>query len=522
MIEPYGGALQDLLVTPERAAQIHADSLDWPSWDLSYRQVGALELLLTGALSPLTGYMCRADYESVCSSMRLAGGVLWPLPVTLDLPEEIACQLQPGQMLALRDPEGFMLAALHVEEVWQPDLVAEANAVSGGEEPGWAAAARLSPRGHGWYVGGGVEGVTLPPHHDFTDLRRTPAELREHFASKGCERIIAFQTAAPLHQATHDVLTHAVRKYAAALLISPIEGVAGPGDLGHFTNGRCHRAVWPRFQALEAICAMVPSFGSTGGLRLTLLQAIVARNQGCTHFLERGGFFHADVDSRELVDRYFQELGVTLVSYPPVDYREELSTFPEVAAELARSYPARHEQGLAIFFTGLSGAGKSTVASVLVSLFLEQGERPVTLLDGDLVRKYLSSELGFSKEDRDTNIRRIGFVASEITKNGGIAVCAPIAPYDAVRKEVRELIAPRAGFILVHISTPLSECELRDRKDLYAKARAGVIQGFTGISDPYEEPEDAEITLDTTDLSPLEAAREVLEYLTEEGYIKLA
>lgn len=496
LIEPYGRVLRNLLVAPVRAAQIVKESVGWPSWDLDHLQVGTLELLLNGSFSPLTGFMCRADYESVCESMRLADETLWPLPVTLGLPEEMARQLVPGVMLALRDPEGFMLAAFHVAEIWQPDGT------------------------HLWHVGGRVEGLTLPLHHDFTDLRRTPAELRQEFARQGHADVISFQTTALLHQATYEVLKHASEKYGAALLVSPVEGVGGPGDLEHFTNGRCHRAVLPRFQELSAAFAMVPPVGVGGGLRETLLRAIVARNQGCSHYLERGGYCYADAEARENLEQHLEELGVTLVTYPPVDYREELSTFPELAAELARSHPPRHEQGFAVFLTGLSGAGKSTVASVLVSLFLEQGERPVTLLDGDLVRRYLSSELGFSKEDRDTNIRRIGFVASEITKNGGIAICAPIAPYDAVRKEVRELISRRAGFILVHVATPLEECEARDRKGLYAKARAGIIKGFTGISDPYEEPSDAELVLDTTDLSPLDGALVILRYLTEEGYIR--
>ena len=197
----------------------------------------------------------------------------------------------------------------------------------------------------------------------------------------------------------------------------------------------------------------------------------------------------------------------------------EWFTFPEVAQQLRRTHKPRHQQGFTVFFTGLSGSGKSTVANVLMAKLLELGGRPVTLLDGDIVRKNLSSELGFSKEHRDLNIKRIGFVASEITKNGGIALCAPIAPYDSVRQEVQAMIKPGGGFILVHVNTPLEVCETRDRKGLYAKARAGIIKQFTGISDPYEDPENPEIPLDTTDLSPEESAQKIILFLEREGYI---
>ena len=194
-------------------------------------------------------------------------------------------------------------------------------------------------------------------------------------------------------------------------------------------------------------------------------------------------------------------------------------TYPEVAAELRTSYPPRSHQGFTVLFTGLSGAGKSTIASILLTKLLEEGGRPVTLLDGDLVRKNLSSELGFSKEHRDINIRRIGWVASEITRNGGIAICAPIAPYEAIRQEVRSLVEPLGGFILVHLSTPLDVCESRDRKGLYAKARSGLLKEFTGVSDPYEVPERAEVRIDTSRLSAEAAADLVLLHLRAEGYL---
>jgi len=517
LISPFGGPLVDLMVTGDRALELRNASLSFPSWDLNVRQVSDLELLLCGGFSPLTGFMCRSDYESVCNEMRLADGSLWPIPITLDLPEAIAAGLRPGQPLALRDPEGFMLAVLSIEEIWQPDRMAEAKAVYGTSDVVHPGAALLQ-RSHPWYVGGRLEGLSLPPHHDFTDLRHTPAQLRDRFSLQGWERVIAFQTNTPLHRAHHEVLQRAAKQFDAALLINPVVGMTRPGHLAHYTRGRCYRAVLPRFPEAQTMLSMVPLAMRMGGPRETLWRAIVCRNYGCTHLLVGWGD-GPGFDTGELVRQHEAELGVTMVPFPAEESVAESAAFPEVAAELARSNPPREEQGFAIFFTGLSGAGKSTVASVLMSLFLERGERPVTLLDGDLVRKFLSSELGFSKEHRDTNIRRIGFVASEITKNRGIALCAPIAPYDAVRKEVRELVAQRSGFILVHVSTPLEECEKRDRKGLYAKARAGIIKEFTGISDPYEEPDDAEIVVDTTDLSPLGAALQIMEYLVAEKYI---
>jgi sulfate adenylyltransferase len=518
LISPHGGGLVDLLVAPERARELRTASLEFPSWDLNLRQMSDLEMLLSGGFSPLTGFMRRTDYDSVCKEMRLADGTLWPIPVTLDLPASAVTGLEPGKLLALRDPEGFMLAVLHIEEIWLPDRAAEAKSVYGTSDVVHPGAAQLLEQSHPWYVGGRLEGLSLPQHHDFMDLRLTPAQLREQFESRGWERVLSFQTNTPLHRVHHSVLTQATDAYGAALLINPVVGMTRPGHLAHYTKGRCYRAVLPRFPEASTMLSMVPLAMRMGGLRETLWRAIVCRNQGCTHLLVGWGD-GAGFDTGELVRQHEAELGVTMVPFPSDDAVEESAAFPEVVAELARSRPPRHKRGFAVFFTGLSGAGKSTVANVLMSRFLEQGERPVTLLDGDLVRKFLSSELGFSKDHRDVNIRRIGFVASEITKNGGIALCAPIAPYDAVRKEVRELIVQRAGFILVHVSTPLEECERRDRKGLYAKARAGIVKGFTGISDPYEVPEDAEIDLDTTDLSPLDAALRVMEYLVSEGYI---
>jgi len=565
LIAPHGGKLVVLLAEALRAAELKAASRDWPSWDLTPRQLCDLELLLNGGFSPLEGFLTRSDYESVCASMRLANGLLWPVPVTLDVPEDVARRIGPGGTLALRDPEGVLLAALHVEDVWKPDRDAEAEAVYGTtahEHPG---VAHLLDQAHAYYVGGRVEGVQLPVHYDFRALRATPQELRFEFARLDWRRVVAFQTRNPLHRAHQELTLRAAKEVGANLLLHPVVGMTKPGDVDHYTRVRCYQAIQSRYPAHTVKLALLPIAMRLAGPREALWHAIIRKNHGCTHFIvgrdhagpgsdSSGQPFYAPYAAQELFRKHEEELGVTMVPFKQLVYIEDLDTylpedevphgtrsrtlsgtdlrrrlaegrelphwftFPEVALELQRRYPPRHRQGFTIFFTGLSGAGKSTLAQILQVKFLELGSRPVTLLDGDLVRKHLSSELGFSKEHRDINIRRIGFVAAEITKNGGIALCAPIAPYDRVRKEVRAMIEPCGGFILVYVNAPLAVCEQRDRKGLYAKARAGLIQEFTGISDPYEPPADADVFVDTATLTPEEAAQEILLHLEREGY----
>ncbi|KPJ93127.1 MAG: adenylyltransferase [Gemmatimonas sp. SG8_17] len=566
LIDPHGGVLVDLVVSKERAGELIAHSRDWPSWDLTPRQLCDLELLLNGGFSPLRGYMKRDDYESVCQSMRLGDGTLWPIPITLDVPKETAETVEPGSTLALRDPEGVMLAVLHVEDVWKPDRTAESEAVFGTTNPEHSGVAHLIGRTHDYYVGGTVEGIQLPIHYDFRNLRRTPAELRKEFARLGWRRVVAFQTRNPMHRAHHELTLRAAKEVQASLLIHPTVGLARPGDLDHYTRVRCYEALLQRYPHQTAKLALLNLAMRSAGPREAVLHAIIRKNHGCTHLIvgpdhagpgfdSTGARFYGRYDAQDLLREHEKELGVEMVPskmlvyvedqdrFLPVDevpqgarmlsmadseLRDRLAdgrevpewfTFKEVVKELRRTHPPRHRQGFTVFFTGLSGSGKSTIANALLVKFLEMGGRPVTLLDGDIVRKNLSSELGFSREHRDINIRRIGFVASEITKNGGIALCAPIAPYDSVRKQNRDVIKPMGGYILVHVATPLEVCEERDRKGLYAKARAGIIKEFTGISDPYEVPDDADVVIDTTNVTPAEAAQRVILYLEKEGYI---
>jgi sulfate adenylyltransferase len=554
------------LAKPERVRDLRAASREWPSWDLTPRQICDLELLLNGGFSPLRGFMSRADYERTCCQMRLRDGTLWPIPITLDVSEEFARSISPGSILALRDPEGAMLAALQVEEVWKPDRLEEAQQVYGTtscEHPG---VEYLLRHAHPWYVGGRLEGVHLPPHYDFRSLRPTPPQLREEFVRRGWRKVVAFQTRNPMHRAHQELTLRASKKVQANLLIHPSVGMTKPGDVEYYVRVRCYQALLREYPKDTVMLALLPLAMRMAGPREALWHAIIRKNYGCSHLIVgrdhagpgcdgAGNAFYGPYAAQELLRTYGEELGVTVVPFHMMVYLEECDayvpedevpegvrtlnisgtelrhrlaegrdipawfTFPEVARELQLSYPPRHRQGLTVFFTGLSGSGKSTIANVLRVKLLEMGGRPVTLLDGDIVRKHLSSELGFSKEHRDINIRRIGFVASEITKNGGVAICAPIAPYDVVRKEVRAMIQPFGGFVLVHISTPLAICESRDRKGLYAKARAGLIPQFTGVNDPYEAPCDAEVVLDTTDLTPEEAAQEIFLYLQRQGFV---
>ncbi len=563
---PHGSSLVNLTVEAERARELRGTSRDWPSWDLTPRQMCDLELLMNGGFSPLQGFMSRSDYDSVCSSMRLMDETLWPIPICLDVSEELAKELAAGSVLALRDPEGVMLAALEVEDVWKPDRAAEAEAVFGTASREHPGVAHLLDKSGPYYVGGTIEGMQPPAHYDFRPLRLTPAELRAEFTRLGWRRIVAFQTRNPMHRAHQELTLRAAKEVEANLLIHPVVGMTKPGDVDHYTRVRCYQALLPRYPHQTVMLSLLPLAMRMAGPREAVWHAIIRKNHGCTHLIvgrdhagpgsdSAGVPFYGPYDAQELLREHEGELGVAMVpfkmmvfaqdldKYIPVDeagddvrtvsisgteLRARLAegrdipewfSFPEVASELRRSHPPRHGQGFTVFFTGLSGSGKSTIANVLQVKFLEVGGRPVTLLDGDIVRKHLSSELGFSKEHRDINIRRIGFVASEITKNGGIAVCAPIAPYDLVRKEVRNMIEPWGGFVLVHVATPLEVCEQRDRKGLYEKARAGSIKEFTGISDPYEQPIDADVVLDTTDITPEEAAQQIILYLEREGFV---
>jgi sulfate adenylyltransferase len=564
--DAHGGRLVNLLVNDERAQLLKEIALNIPDISLNDRQICDLELLTIGGFSPLKGFMVRSDYESVLDRMRLQNNVLWSVPVCLDVSESFAKNLEVGQSLALRDPEGFLLAVMHVEDVWPVDREKEAQQIYETQDVNHPGVWYLNNKSGDYYVGGDLEVISLPLHFDFKQLRLTPQEVRDTFKKLGWQRIVGFKTSNPIHRPQFEMTLKAMRQAHANLLILPVAGMARPGDFDHYTRVRCYRRITGRYPPDSFIINLLPLAMRMAGPRDALLHTIISKNFGCTHFIvghghanpepaEDGQQFYGKDDAKNLTLAFSDEVGVSVIPFNKMvylpfedeyrfsdqvpdstqtislsgtDIRGRIrngrnipmwSTFDEVVEELRKAYPLPKKQGFTVFLTGLSGAGKSTVAKIVYSRFLEIGERPVTLLDGDIVRQNLSNELSFSKEHRDINVRRIGFVASEITKNRGIAICAPIAPYESTRREVRSKIEEYGGFIEVHVSTPIEECEKRDRKGMYAKARAGLIKGFTGVDDPYEEPESPALRINTTDLTPDEAAQEILLYLGQKGYI---
>lgn len=564
--EPYGGALKDLYEPAESWEAINHFAGGLKSWNLNSRQLCDVELLLCGGFSPLEGFLGRNDYESVCKDMRLVDGTLWPIPVTLDVSETFAEGLEEGESLALRDPEGVIVAILETSDSWKPDLVGEARHVYGTDDSLHPAVDYLLNHSGTVYLGGRLRGLQAPTHYDCKHLRHTPADLRSQFEKLGWRRVVAFQTRNPMHRAHQELTFRAARDTQANLLIHPVVGMTKPGDIDYLTRVRCYEAILERYPEQTTALSLLPLAMRMGGPREALWHAIIRRNYGCTHMIvgrdhagpgkdSQGRPFYGPFDAQTLLAEHQEEIGIEMVPFQAMVYVEDRAqyvaatevregekvleingselrrrlfegleiphwfTFPEVVRELRRSYPPRSKQGFTVFFTGLSGAGKSTIANVLMIKLREMGDRPVTLLDGDIVRKNLSSELGFSREHRNLNVLRIGFVASEITKNGGVAICAPIAPYRDIRRQVRNEIEPLGGFLEVYVSTSLEVCESRDRKGLYAAARRGEIKNFTGIDDPYESPENAEVDIDTELLTPDEAAQKIILKLESMGLI---
>ena len=561
----YDRALRPLYVSPQEASELKKEAIQLPSWHLTSSQIWDLELLLSGAFSPLAGFLGKEDYDRVRKEMRLADGALWPMPIMLDVDEAFAGTLKTGTRVALRHPEGMVLAIMTVNDIWKPDHDQEAKDVFGTSDTAHPGVFHLAHQTHPVYVGGTLEGVEAPPHHTFKNIRHTPTELRALFDKLGWKRVVAFQTRNPLHRAHVELTLRAMSDTNANLLLHPVVGRTSPGDVDYFSRVRCYQAVMHHYPEQSAMLSLLPLAMRMGGPREAVWHGIIRANYGCTHFIVgrdhagprdgSGKPFYGPDDARNLAKEHEEEIGAEIVGFEEMVYQEdkggyvarsevpegarvlslsgtelrdrlrdgrdipEWFSYPDVIERLRERYPDRSRQGFTVFFTGLSGSGKSTIANILMAKLMEIGPRPVTLLDGDIVRKNLSSELGFSKEHRDLNIQRIGFVASEITKNGGIAICAPIAPYAHTRKQVRDVISSYGGMIEVHVSTPVEVCEERDRKGLYAKARAGLIKGFTGIDDPYEAPENPELALDTTKMGAEEAAMEIIKRLQQEGFL---
>ena len=537
------------------------------SWVMSDRQLCDCELIMDGSFNPLDQFMSEIDYESVLTQMRLSNGDLFPIPIVLDVNKEFSDSLSLGEKILLRDKEGFKIAHMTINSIWEPDLNREAELVYMTNDLTHPALNYMFNIGNKVYIGGKVEKISMPNHYDYRKYRIPPNKVKNEFINRGWDKIIAFQTRNPLHRAHVEMTLRSMSELDANLFLHPVVGMTKPGDVDHYTRLRCYEHVIGKYPKDTAILALLPLAMRMGGPREALLHALIRKNYGCTHIIigrDHAGPgndiddkpFYGPYEAQDLIRKYKDEIEIKMIpfefmvyvpdskSYKTINEIDENThyktlsgtelrtmldrgedipewfSYPEVALELKRSRPALVKRGFTIFFTGLSGSGKSTIANGLLIKLLEEGSRPVTLLDGDIIRTHLSSELGFSKEHRSLNVQRIGFVASEITKNGGIAICAPIAPYSSDRNINRELISKVGGYIEVFVSTPLKKCEQRDSKGLYKLAREGKIKEFTGISDPYEEPSNADIIVNSDGLiSPEELVDIVFNKIIEMGYI---
>ena len=540
---------------------------------LTPRQLCDIELILNQGFTPLTGFLTQQDYDSVLDNCRLANNQLWPMPITLDVTASFAKSLQIKDIIALHDEEGVTIANLTVTDLWQPDKKREAQKIFNTIDVTHPAVNYLFNFAGEYYIGGPLELVNMPRHYDFTEYRLTPAQTKKYFADNHIKHIVGFQTRNPMHRAHQELTLRAAQQINGHVFIHPVVGMTKPGDIDHFTRVKCYKKLLAHYPADTATLGLLPLAMRMGGPREALWHALIRKNYGCTHFIigrdhagpgknANGQDFYGPYEAQAFVAKYSNEIEIEIIPFDEMmyvknkncymtqneidadhsiessdigkisgtEFRHRLQTgepipswfsFPDIIEEIRKTHPNKQTRGFTIFFTGLSGAGKSTVANALLVKLMELTDRSITLLDGDIVRKQLlSNNLGFSKEDRDINIKRIGFVASEITKHHGIAICAPIAPYEETRQMVRQMISANGGFIEVYISTPLTTCEQRDPKGLYKKVRAGEIKNFTGIDDPYEPPSNPELLLDTTHRSVSECVEKIIRELETLGYLR--
>jgi sulfate adenylyltransferase len=561
--------IPELFAPTKDLKKLKIEAANLVSWDLTQRQCCDLELLMNGGFYPLNGFLNEKDYFSVLENMRMADNSLWPIPINLDVSKIFAKDLKINQKISLRDPEGVILAILEISDIYTPNKEKEAELVFGTNDIAHPSVNYLHNKAGDVYLGGKIIGIQPVVHYDFRAIRDTPNELRSFFHKVGWDRIVAFQTRNPLHRAHQELTFKAAKEAQANLLIHPVVGMGKPGDIDHFTRVRCYEAVINQYPATTTSMSLLNLAMRMAGPREAIWHGLIRKNHGCTHLIigrdhagpgkdSNGDSFYGSYDAQKLFKEYEDEMGIEMVDFKHMVYVQERAqyepfeeikdkdkitvlnisgtelrrrlnegldipewfSFPSVVKELRKTKPARSKQGFTVLFTGFSGSGKSTIANALLIKLMEMGGRPVTLLDGDVVRKNLSSELGFSKEHRDLNIRRIGYVASEITKNGGIAICAPIAPYASTRDAIREDIEKFGAFIEIHVATSIEECERRDRKGLYKLAREGKIKEFTGISDPYDVPQCPELSLETEDIDVDKCAHQVILKLESMGLIK--
>lgn len=566
---PHGGVLKDLIARDApRRKQLAAEAETLPAIVLTERQLCDLELILNGGFSPLEGFLNQKDYDSVVANERLADGNLWSMPINLDLSKEYIEELgvKPGARLALRDfRDDRNLAIITVDDVYKPDKEKEGKEVFGGD-PEHPAIVFLNKTVKEYYVGGKVEAIDRLMHYDYVGLRYSPAELRLHFDKLGWSRVVAFQTRNPMHRAHRELTVRAARQRQANVLIHPVVGLTKPGDIDHFTRVRVYQALLPRYPNGMAVLGLLPLAMRMGGPREAIWHAIIRKNHGATHFIvgrdhagpgknSKGVDFYGPYDAQHSVEKYKEELGIEVVPFLEMIYlpdsdeyrpRDEIEpgtrtlnisgtelrkrlrtgaeipewfSYPEVVRVLRESHPPRSQQGFTVFLTGYQNSGKDAIARALNVTLNQQGGRSVSLLLGETVRHELSSELGFSREDRDKNIGRIAFVASELTRAGAAVIAAPIAPFEGPRQAARELVEKYGSFYLIHVATPLEYCEKTDKRGVYAKARAGEIKGFTGVDDPYEVPAKADLTVDLSTTNVRTAVHQIVLLLEGAGLL---
>ncbi len=559
-------AATDLPPSTDEHKELLREAALHPFWTLSDRQICDIELLLNGGFAPLSNFMRRADYESVLKTMRLTDGSLYPIPVTLDVSQKFIAPLSEGDVITLRNHESFAIATMTLSEIWEPDRTREMELVYATQDRAHPAVAYLSGVSNPIYVAGQLQSIDPTLHTDYRRYRHTPRQLRAEFERRNWKKVVAFQTRNPMHRAHIALTEKAMRDHDAKLLLHPVVGMTKPGDVDHYTRVRCYQHVLGHYPQDSVMLSLLPLAMRMGGPREALWHGIIRKNFGCTHIIvgrdhagpgrdSLGKPFYGEFEAQRALVKHAPEIGIEAVPFDHMIYQPakkkyvfmseiepgektlsisgtalreilvrgeaipEWFTLPQIAAELHRTYPPLKQRGFTVFFTGLSGSGKSTLAKALEIKLCEHGRSNITLLDGDVVRTHLSSELTFSHEHRSINVRRIGYVASEITKNGGIAICAPIAPYENDRKANRELISGCGGYLEVYLSTPLEVCEKRDTKGFYLRARENLTHNFTGITDPYETPVNPEIVVDTTDLSVNEAVDRIYAKLESLGYL---
>ena len=566
LISPYGGKLVNLVATGAERDALIARATKLPSLKITMRNLCDLELLATGGFSPLTTFMGKADYVRVLHEMRLADGTLWPLPITLTAdPKELPTV---GEQIALRNTNFDLIAILTLDEVYHWDPQTEAALAYGTTDSKHPMVSEMARWGK-VCISGPLKVINLPKYYDFVDMRRTPAQVRELLEDMGNDNVVAFQTRNPLHRIHEELTKRAAAQVKGSLLVHPVVGMTKPGDVDHFTRTRTYKALVDNYYSKDdTLLSLLPLAMRMAGPKEAVLHAIIRRNHGVNHFIvgrdhagpgndSTGKPFYGPYDAQTRMKENEAELGVKMIPFEMLVYLPDEERYveekdipagaktlnisgtqvrddylakgkllpgwftrPETAEILREMYPPRHKQGFCIWFTGLSGSGKSATTQVLTELLLERG-REIAILDGDVVRTHLSKGLGFSKEDRDTNILRIGFVAGEIVHASGVVVCAAISPYRAAREEARKMVGE--NFIEIFMDTPVEVCEQRDVKGLYAKARQAMVDGkpmgFTGVDDPYEPPVSPELTLQGSGVTPEENARKIAAYLEEQGFL---